>query len=80
MALHDGVEVDTQGDAFLLALPDAGKAIGAAVDAQQSLKDGPINVRMGVHTGTPLLGARDTSERTSTLERASLPPATGAKS
>jgi predicted ATPase/class 3 adenylate cyclase len=50
---HDGVEVDTQGDAFFIAFSTAPAAVAAAGDAQQLLADGPIRVRMGIHTGTP---------------------------
>ena len=52
---HDGVEVDTQGDAFFAAFATAPAALAAARDAQLALADGPLKVRMGVHTGTPLL-------------------------
>jgi predicted ATPase/class 3 adenylate cyclase len=54
-AVHAGVEVDTQGDAFFVAFPTAEGAAQAAVDAQRSLSSGPILVRMGLHTGTPTL-------------------------
>jgi predicted ATPase len=50
-----GVEVDTQGDAFLYAFPDAGEAVAAAANGQHSLEGGPVRVRMGLHTGEPLL-------------------------
>jgi predicted ATPase len=49
---HGGVEVDTQGDAFFVAFPTAPGALDAARDAQEALS---IPVRMGLHTGTPLL-------------------------
>jgi predicted ATPase len=49
---HDGVEVDTQGDAFFVAFPTAPGALAAAEDAQARLA---LPVRMGIHTGTPLL-------------------------
>ena len=52
-ARHDGVEVDTQGDAFFVAFPTAPGAVAAATEAQQVLEAGPIRVRMGIHTGTP---------------------------
>ncbi len=52
---HDGVEVDTQGDAFFVAFPRATDAVAAAEDAQRALADGPVRVRMGVHTGEPLV-------------------------
>jgi predicted ATPase len=49
---HGGVEVDTQGDAFFVAFPTAPGALEAAREAQQELG---LPVRMGLHTGTPLL-------------------------
>jgi predicted ATPase/class 3 adenylate cyclase len=52
---HDGVEVDTQGDAFFFAFPNAPGAIAAAVAMTDALALGPIQVRVGLHTGTPLL-------------------------
>jgi predicted ATPase/class 3 adenylate cyclase len=54
-ARHDGVEVDTQGDAFFVAFSRAGDAAAAAENARQALEAGPIRVRMGLHTGEPLL-------------------------
>src|ERR671936_2811658 len=53
-ARHGGVEVDTQGDAFFVAFARASDALAAALEAQAAL-NGPIRVRMGVHTGEPLL-------------------------
>ena len=53
-AAHDGVEVDTQGDAFFFAFPTAPGALAAAEAFTEALS-GPIQVRVGVHTGTPLL-------------------------
>jgi predicted ATPase/Tfp pilus assembly protein PilF len=50
---HDGVEVDTQGDAFFVAFARASDAVAAAADAQLALADGPVQVRMGLHTGEP---------------------------
>jgi len=54
-ARHGGVEVDTQGDAFFVAFPSADGAVSAAEDLQRALASGPIEVRVGVHTGTPHL-------------------------
>ena len=51
VARHDGVEVDTQGDAFFVAFPTAPGALEAAREALESLS---LPVRMGLHTGTPL--------------------------
>jgi predicted ATPase len=50
-----GVEVDTQGDAFFVAFPTERGALAAAGAINESLKAGRIRVRMGLHTGTPLL-------------------------
>jgi predicted ATPase len=52
VARHGGVEVDTQGDAVFVAFPTAPGALEAAREAQESLS---LPVRMGLHTGTPLL-------------------------
>jgi predicted ATPase len=53
--LHGGVEVDTQGDAFFVAFPKPTSALEAARAITRDLASGPIQVRMGLHTGTPLL-------------------------
>jgi predicted ATPase/class 3 adenylate cyclase len=50
-----GVEVDTQGDAFFFAFPTAPGALVAAAGFTEALGRGLIAVRVGVHTGTPLL-------------------------
>jgi predicted ATPase/class 3 adenylate cyclase len=52
---HGGVEVDTQGDAFFVAFADPSAAVAAAAAAQAALTAGPVSVRMGLHTGTPLV-------------------------
>ena len=54
-ARHDGVEVDTQGDAFFFAFPTAPGGLSAAGEMTEALSSGAIRVRVGVHTGTPLL-------------------------
>jgi predicted ATPase len=48
---HRGVEVDTQGDAFLYAFADPGEALAAAARGQGALGSGAVTVRMGLHTG-----------------------------
>src|SRR6187551_4135070 len=48
---HGGVEVDTQGDAFLCAFADPAAALAAAAQGQDELASGPVKVRMGLHTG-----------------------------
>ncbi|MGH3136084.1 MAG: ATP-binding protein [Gaiellaceae bacterium] len=56
-ATHGGAEVDTQGDAFFFAFPTAPGALAAAADLTEALHPaGRIRVRVGLHTGTPLLG------------------------
>ena len=52
-AAHGGVEVDTQGDAFFVAFPSPAGAIAAAEEGRRALEDGPIRVRIGIHTGRP---------------------------
>ena len=54
-AAHGGVEVDTQGDAFFVAFPTPQGAAAAAAEGTSALADGPIRVRMGLHTGAPTL-------------------------
>jgi predicted ATPase len=54
-ARHGGVEVDTQGDAFFVAFPKASEALAAAAEGRDALAEGPIRVRIGLHTGEPLV-------------------------
>ena len=56
-AAEGGVEVDTQGDAFFFSFPDAPGALAAAAAFTEALASGAIRVRVGIHTGTPLLTA-----------------------
>ena len=51
---RNGIEVDTQGDAFFVVFERASDALVAAQDAQHELR-GPVRVRIGVHTGEPVL-------------------------
>src|SRR5437763_15763653 len=54
-ARHGGVEVDTQGDAFFVVFARAKDALAAAAEGQRALDGGPICVRIGLHTGEPLV-------------------------
>jgi predicted ATPase len=54
-AAEGGVEVDTQGDAFFFAFPTAPGAVAAASALTDALASGSIRVRVGLHTGTPLV-------------------------
>jgi predicted ATPase/class 3 adenylate cyclase len=54
-AAEDGVEVDTQGDAFFFAFPTAPGGVAAAQAMTEALTSGQIRLRIGLHTGTPLV-------------------------
>ncbi len=59
----EGHEVDTQGDAFFVAFSRASDAVSAAVAAQRALfthtwpEGVTVWVRMGLHTGEPVLAS-----------------------
>ncbi len=55
VARHGGVEVGTAGDSFFVAFAKASDALAAAEAAREALADGPIRVRMGLHTGEPMV-------------------------
>jgi predicted ATPase/class 3 adenylate cyclase len=48
---HDGREVGSWGDSFFVAFVDADSAVAAAGDVQATLAGGPVQVRIGIHTG-----------------------------
>lgn len=56
---HDGVEVDTQGDAFFYAFPSTAQCLRGAVAGTRALArhtwfhGDPVKVRMGMHCGEP---------------------------
>ena len=54
-ATHGGVEVDTQGDAFFVAFARASDALNAAAEGREALAPGVVKVRMGLHTGEPIV-------------------------
>ncbi|MEJ7792903.1 MAG: adenylate/guanylate cyclase domain-containing protein [Gaiellaceae bacterium] len=54
-AAHAGVEVDTQGDALFVAFGLVKDALAAATAGQAALAEGPVRVRVGIHTGEPLV-------------------------
>jgi class 3 adenylate cyclase len=57
----DGIEMDTQGDAFFFVFPRARDAVAAAVEAQRTHAattwpgGQDVRVRMGLHTGEPAI-------------------------
>jgi class 3 adenylate cyclase len=55
---HDGYEVKSQGDGFMLAFPDPCEALACAIDVQRAFAERErdestelLRVRMGLHTG-----------------------------
>jgi DNA-binding NarL/FixJ family response regulator/class 3 adenylate cyclase len=58
-----GREIDSHGDAFLVAFSRARDAVSAAVLGQRAIyahewpKNAELRVRMGIHTGEPTVGA-----------------------
>ena len=54
-APHGGIEVGTEGDSFFVAFPTAQGALAAASAITNGLASGPIRVRIGLHTGAPLV-------------------------
>jgi len=54
-ARNGGAEVDTQGDAFFFAFATAQSAVAAAKQLTEALAAGPLRVRVGLHTGRPLV-------------------------
>src|SRR6266540_2932056 len=52
---HHGIEVDTQGDAFFYVFESAKEALSAAAEAQGAMGAGPVRVRLGIHTGEPIV-------------------------
>jgi len=57
LAAHEGFEVKSEGDGFMLAFQSARKALECAIETQKAFatraesSDQPITVRMGLHTG-----------------------------
>jgi class 3 adenylate cyclase len=61
---NDGVELELQGDGFVLAFPEAGRALACAVAIQRAFAareaahpDTPIRVRIGLHSGQAIAQA-----------------------
>jgi predicted ATPase/class 3 adenylate cyclase len=52
---HSGYEVDDAGDGLFFAFASASDAVTAVAQAMASLAEGPVQIRVGVHTGEPLL-------------------------
>src|SRR4029453_11827383 len=54
-ARNGGVEVDVQGDGVFVAFAIASAAVAAARELSEVFASGRMRVRVGLHTGTPLL-------------------------
>jgi class 3 adenylate cyclase len=54
-AAGGGVVVDTEGDSFFVVFTTASDALLAASTIQEGLAPGPLRVRIGLHTGAPLV-------------------------
>jgi predicted ATPase len=54
-AAHSGYEVDEAGDGLFFVFGSASEAVGAVAQATGALAEGPVRVRIGVHTGEALL-------------------------
>jgi predicted ATPase/class 3 adenylate cyclase len=52
-ARHSGYEVDCEGDAFFVTFHTAPAAVAAVSEAMRGLEGGPIQIRVGIHTGQP---------------------------
>src|SRR5918999_1998073 len=61
-AVHDGQEIDTQGDAFFYSFTRARDAVAAAVAVQRAHESeawpegASVRIRLGLHTGEPAVG------------------------
>ncbi len=52
---HGGVVVDTQGDAFFASFASAREAVAAATAIRDAHAGGPLQVRIGLHSGEALV-------------------------
>ncbi len=71
---HGGFEVKAQGDGFMIASPSARRAAQCALSIQRAIEaelgghpDGPIHVRIGMHTGDAMREDDDFYGRTVAL-------------
>jgi len=63
---HEGVEVDSAGDGFLIVFEDAGEALLCAIECQRALDEynvehpeADLRVRMGLHAGDVIRKGRE---------------------
>jgi len=63
---HGGYEVKSQGDGFMIAFPSARRAVQCALAIQRAINsrlanhpDGPIRLRIGLHTGEAIRDEAD---------------------
>ena len=84
VAAHQGFEVKSQGDGFMLAFSSARRALKCATAIQQTLvahntenPDEPIRVRIGLHTGEAIKESEDFFGKTVILAARIAPQAVG---
>jgi DNA-binding NarL/FixJ family response regulator len=51
VAAHNGLEVEHEGDSFMLAFSSARRAIACALAIHRALAEQPLRVRIGINTG-----------------------------
>ena len=56
---HGGVEVAARGESLFYAFATASEAVAAAADGLDALGEQPLPVRIGIHTGEPLVADDD---------------------
>jgi predicted ATPase/class 3 adenylate cyclase len=52
---HGGVVFGSEGDALFVVFTRARDAVQAAAEARAALEQGPVRVRIGIHTGEPIV-------------------------
>ncbi len=74
MAAHDGFEVKSQGDGFMIAFPEPRRSLHCAVAIQRAFaahnerpRLEPLRVRIGLHTGEAIREGQDFFGRNVTL-------------
>ena len=87
LAAHQGFEVKSMGDGFMLAFSSARRALLCAIAIQRAFEawsekhpEDPIRVRIGVHTGEAIKEAGDFYGKTVILASRIAAEANGAKS
>jgi class 3 adenylate cyclase len=51
LARHDGLEIKTSGDGFLVTFPSARRAVSFALDVHDAVRSLDLELRIGLHAG-----------------------------